>query len=400
VDSVTLWDQRGSGQESLALVTDKTNDRVEIYHVASGQFLSYIGQPGTGPGQLKRPNGIAMAYDVQVGVNLFDVAFIVERDNSRVSMFSMPGMFYLGSFGSADLSDPYGIALHREPGRLRAWITNTGSSPDEIVVFDVVPSGQGLTGIKAFSFPTGGTLESILVDAQLGRVLACDEAARDIMLFNMQGNLQLRFGAGHFIDDPEGLVIHDLGSGEGHLIITDQVADPTEFEVFDRRTLQHLGSFSGPTQGTDGIALTQNPRTGLPSGSFYALHLDTTVHVYNWNDIANGLGLETRVRTLTDAGNEAGSMPRRLQLWNAPNPANPSTTLRYRLDVGARVRLDIYDPTGRRIATLVDGFEPAGERRIPWNGRDAHGLEVPSGVYVARLRAGTREHVHKVLLVD
>jgi 3-phytase len=399
IDSVTLWDVPGSA-ESLSLSTDKTNDRVEIHLVSTGQFLAYLGGTGSGPGQLQRPNGIAMVYDVQAGGQVRDVVFVVERDNNRVSMFAFPQLLYLGSFGSNRLRDPYGIAMYREPGRLQAWITNTGSAPDSVLVFDVVPSGAGLTGVLALGFPTGGTLESIVVDPVLRRVLVCDENALDVMHFDMQGNLQGRFGAGRFVDDPEGLVVYDLGNGDGYVIVTDQVASPTEFEVFDRRTLTHLGAFSGPTEGTDGIAMTQNARSGLPDGSFYALHLDTTVHVYDWADIATSLGLETRVRTLTDAAGEGLGAVAGRRLSTAPNPANPSTTLRYQLDAGAHVRLDIYDPLGRRITTLVDAYQPAGERRVVWNGRDGRGREMPSGVYMARLRAGGHELVHKVLLVD
>jgi flagellar hook assembly protein FlgD len=74
--------------------------------------------------------------------------------------------------------------------------------------------------------------------------------------------------------------------------------------------------------------------------------------------------------------------------------------LHYRLAAGGRVRLDLYDPSGRLVTTLVNGWEAAGDRRVLWNGRDARGREVPTGIYLARLRADGREHVHKVLLVD
>ncbi len=69
----------------------------------------------------------------------------------------------------------------------------------------------------------------------------------------------------------------------------------------------------------------------------------------------------------------------------APNPFNPRTTLHFTLAQAGPVRLTIHDLTGRKVAVLVDGDLPAGGHAAPWNGRDAGGRAVASGVYLARL---------------
>ncbi|MDP6528154.1 MAG: agmatine deiminase family protein [Gemmatimonadota bacterium] len=75
----------------------------------------------------------------------------------------------------------------------------------------------------------------------------------------------------------------------------------------------------------------------------------------------------------------------------APNPVRGSTTFSFELRTADEVQLSVYDITGRRVATLVEGVRPAGENRIHWDTRDDQGRSVASGVYFFRLRtAGIR----------
>jgi hypothetical protein len=72
---------------------------------------------------------------------------------------------------------------------------------------------------------------------------------------------------------------------------------------------------------------------------------------------------------------------------NYPNPFNPTTTISYALAVDARASVKVFDLLGRQVATLVDDIQPAGTRAVQWNGRNASGLQVSSGVYFYRLEA-------------
>jgi len=73
---------------------------------------------------------------------------------------------------------------------------------------------------------------------------------------------------------------------------------------------------------------------------------------------------------------------------NFPNPFNPATTIAFTLEAASRVTLSIYDAQGRLVATLVDGARPAGRYEAAWNGTDAAGAPVSSGVYFYRMKAG------------
>ena len=83
---------------------------------------------------------------------------------------------------------------------------------------------------------------------------------------------------------------------------------------------------------------------------------------------------------------------------NAPNPFNPSTTIEFGLASPARVTLSIYDVSGRLIRTLIEEPRAAGVYKQPWDGRDAAGRAVASGVYFYRLRAGAFTDTKKLVL--
>ncbi len=87
-----------------------------------------------------------------------------------------------------------------------------------------------------------------------------------------------------------------------------------------------------------------------------------------------------------DRSTAAGDAPARvsLRLGNHPNPFNPRTTVAFALDAPARIELAVYDLSGARVALLADGVYPAGDHAVSWDGRDARGNPLASGIYLAR----------------
>ncbi|MBP2680634.1 MAG: hypothetical protein H6Q78_497, partial [Candidatus Krumholzibacteriota bacterium] len=84
---------------------------------------------------------------------------------------------------------------------------------------------------------------------------------------------------------------------------------------------------------------------------------------------------------------------------NHPNPFNPTTTIRFTLDAKSQATLRVYDVAGRMVATVLSRELPAGEHRAAWDGRNAKGEAVASGVYFYRLSAGGRTATKKMLLL-
>jgi hypothetical protein len=84
---------------------------------------------------------------------------------------------------------------------------------------------------------------------------------------------------------------------------------------------------------------------------------------------------------------------------NAPNPFNPRTVIGYYLPEPCRVRLEVFDAGGRRIAVLVDGTQAKGAYSVDWDGRSDGGAAVASGVYFYRLSAGKTSLSRKMILL-
>lgn len=83
-----------------------------------------------------------------------------------------------------------------------------------------------------------------------------------------------------------------------------------------------------------------------------------------------------------------------------PNPFNPNTTLSYSLPQDGPVRLAILDLRGREVALLVDEIQQAGEQSVNWNGTDGAGKTVPSGTYLAQVKAGGKTRTTKITLAQ
>jgi len=84
---------------------------------------------------------------------------------------------------------------------------------------------------------------------------------------------------------------------------------------------------------------------------------------------------------------------------NYPNPFNPVTTIRYQIPEVTPVAIAVYNMLGQKIAVLVDEQHTAGYYTARWDGRNAAGLQVASGVYLMRMEAGTFMSVRKMLLL-
>jgi hypothetical protein len=124
-----------------------------------------------------------------------------------------------------------------------------------------------------------------------------------------------------------------------------------------------------------------------------------TYRVYSgfWNPSLIGLvGAE-------DPGGLA--LPATYQLsQNHPNPFDGETTIPYALPEPSHVVVEIYNLRGQRVRLLTDAVQQPGYHFVRWDGTDASGTEVGSGVYLckmtARAAAGTAYvHSRELLLV-
>ncbi len=91
------------------------------------------------------------------------------------------------------------------------------------------------------------------------------------------------------------------------------------------------------------------------------------------------------------ASDVTGEFPTQLRyalLPGQPNPTAGQTAIRFQVPAETRVQLRIFDVTGRTVKNLADGSFSAGTHTLDWDGRDASGRPVASGVYFYRMKAG------------
>ena len=84
---------------------------------------------------------------------------------------------------------------------------------------------------------------------------------------------------------------------------------------------------------------------------------------------------------------------------NIPNPFNPSTSIGYQLPEMGQVRLAIYNLLGQEVRVLVNERKEAGSFVATWDGTDALGRRVGSGVYLYRIQAGSFSATKRMLLL-
>jgi hypothetical protein len=106
---------------------------------------------------------------------------------------------------------------------------------------------------------------------------------------------------------------------------------------------------------------------------------------------ATGVGEPQRVSSVT---------PKEFVLHpNYPNPFNAATEIGYQIPRAGRVTLKVFNTLGQEVRTLLDGRQEAGEHKIRWDGQDANGQDVASGLYFCRMEVGKFRKTVKMVLV-
>ena len=84
---------------------------------------------------------------------------------------------------------------------------------------------------------------------------------------------------------------------------------------------------------------------------------------------------------------------------NYPNPFNPVTTIRFDVPEESRVRIDIYNVMGQKVAAVVDAHYQPGFHAVNWGGTTTSGSALSSGMYFYRIHTENFTAVKKLILV-
>jgi choice-of-anchor B domain-containing protein len=84
---------------------------------------------------------------------------------------------------------------------------------------------------------------------------------------------------------------------------------------------------------------------------------------------------------------------------NYPNPFNPTTTVVYQLSRQSEVQIEIYNLLGQKVRTLLNERKEPGAYEAVWDGKNDHGKQVGSGIYLYRMVANEFVQVRKMILM-
>ncbi len=164
--------------------------------------------------------------------------------------------------------------------------------------------------------------------------------------------------------------------------------------MFDDTAAVPVSQGAPPFTGTFQPARSLAQFTGTDATGLWILRI--TNHSVDRMGILEewGVGIDfTTVVTSLDA--IPGGVPQSVQVdQNFPNPFNPSTTIRYGIPRKSHVTLTLFDLTGRKVATLVDGEEDAGYHLVRLDG-----AKLATGVYFYRLVAGSYAGTKRLIIL-
>ena len=209
---------------------------------------------------------------------------------------------------------------------------------------------------------------------------------------------------------PDDTTVDDLTedvNGDGIVNILDLVSVSANFGQTGENTADVNGDGIVNIVDLVKVAGAMGAGAAAPSTHPQMLEILTAADVRHWLTQAQQFGL-------TDITSQRGILvlqqllaaliPKETSLLaNYPNPFNPETWIPYQLATPAEVVLTIYAVDGTLVQTLALGHQPVGNyqdksRAAYWDGRNAVGEPVASGVYFYTLTAGDFSATRKMLI--
>ena len=282
VDSIDFWEAPDPTQ-SLMFVTSKNTNRVEVwrypFNVANSPATIEANACMTTVGT----NGVAVDQET-------DKLYITTSYGNKICVFNLPSLTLSATITTPATSswlEPNLALLKLSDGQKRLYI----SYDTRVYIYN--PD----TGANLGQFtPTKG-LETMFGDNYYQQLYIPDENGRTgIYSYTPTGQSISSFGNGVFNSDEEGIWVYSCPSsgigdnGEGFIIVSDQISALTEFEVFNRKTKQHLGKLTiTGVNNTDGISITQQSSPAYPLGLFAAIDDDTSAVGVKWETIFSAI---------------------------------------------------------------------------------------------------------------
>ena len=301
--------------------------------------------------------------------------------------------------------------------------------------------GNGGDGIQAGYTATGGTAEDIEIfnniigNTQAGGAYQINVNPAVAINVSLSNNLYFPGQALNNVSDPSPVVddpqFVDAANNDYHLQVTSPAIDAGmdlglsyngpapdlgAFELEDIATPVELESFQAFVTGNSVIL---NWVTASETNN-YSFEIERSLNNIQFSKIGfvEGYGTASNSNSYQFVDEELGegnyyyrlkqvdtdgsfeytssvaafiSPPQKFNLQqNYPNPFNPETRIVYEILTPSRITLKIYDLTGKKLITLTDQQQSPGYYTLNWNGKNAEGQNVASGIYFYKLEASAK----------
>ncbi len=170
--------------------------------------------------------------------------------------------------------------------------------------------------------------------------------------------------------------------------------------IWQLREISSQNTFNGQSMlnahfGFGNATLIDSLKIEWPSGN---VEVASNVPVNRFIIVTEGSGIPTGVKE------NSSPLPADFALSQSyPNPLqtsafNSATTITYTLPKSTQVVLSVYNVLGQRLVTLVNRAQEAGSHTATWDGKDAKGEILPSGIYLYKIETDSFTQTKKLIL--
>ena len=114
--------------------------------------------------------------------------------------------------------------------------------------------------------------------------------------------------------------------------------------------------------------------------------IDSSIHIY---------GAGTQVVAVSQS---EGAKPPMFETY--PNPFKERTNINYSLSQSSTVEVTIYDLSGKFVHQLLQGHQLPGIYNLSWDGRDASGRDMGSGIYLCTMKINDHIETRRILYLN
>ncbi len=204
-----------------------------------------------------------------------------------------------------------------------------------------------------------------------------------------------------------GVQLRSIGDVKGvslELAFDPAVVEPVGVEAGQLLAAQHAQSIAlSPTRGGVDVALLGTGLAIAGDGEVARALFRVKSTGESGIRLASAQARDTENRPITLGTASAPVTPRAPLVTTlgaiSPNPIQANTTIELSLRHEGRIALDVFDLSGRRVAQLLRGTQPAGTRIVAWSGRADTGAKLAAGMYMVRLEADGVSQMRRVLIV-